>query len=817
MIDLKNYAKILAEAGYSVMPCQGESAKGSKQKAPRFYELDTHLYPCATDKDRFKWERLQKAPLIAEDVDRYFRETDWLGIICGDKSMNLECLDFDNKLGNVEDVWREYIKTKEVEEIVLKHKLYIEKTVSGGRHLVYRCEDPIPAKQDIAFQKDSNGKPICIIETRSEGQYFVVAPSSGYERTYGSLTEMTPISSKERDVLIDFACSYNEYVKEEQIHKPTSVSGRRVPTTVELNDLRPGERYNLDPQSIQDAEDILVSEGWKKVSTYGWCRPGKTDGGISATFNKVFPGGLYIFSSNAYPFEEKKTYTPWSIMTLIYFNGDFKESAKVLAAKGYGNDNYHSKGADPAVSNYKAASKICFEILKRLKQEEDYTEADVAMVASAGGMTTEKAQSLLKSILDNNHFLRGHDSLSHEYKKVKAWLNHRYIFKKNIIKNEDVIIRRSDKSRVPARITTDTVYIECKEAHYKISKTDMEAIFNTDFVPEYNELIDYFEKLPGWKESDPDYIAEFASYFKCHDPKMQDFWVEMLRKHLIRHIKCAVAGIENRICLVLIGNQERGKSSYLRYLEPVENYYIDSDPVRIQHKDAQIAQCEYLIWNIEEIGGYNAAQLAQIKSMLSKPHDKIRGPYEKKAQNRLRICSFWATTNRTDFLVDDTGNTRFLCFKGDVTSYDYGNYETGLSLVPREKIWSQAYSLYKSKYEANLTAEERGVRDEVNKEYEADNNVESLIMMHFTPGDAHFWPNAKIQTFLQAQAPRMNDLTPNKISAAFDKLNKMFAGQNEDQFVRGKSGNQRGMYLCATSSEAAGNNPTTYKPEALPF
>jgi len=39
---------------------------------------------------------------------------------------------------------------------------------------------------------------------------------------------------------------------------------------------------------------------------------------------------FYVFTANAYPFEPNKAYTPFQILTLIKFNGDFSEAAKSL-------------------------------------------------------------------------------------------------------------------------------------------------------------------------------------------------------------------------------------------------------------------------------------------------------------------------------------------------------------------------------------------------------------------------------------------------------------------------------------------------------
>ena len=139
---------------------------------------------------------------------------------------------------------------------------------------------------------------------------------------------------EQRQILIDFACSFNEYVKKENVYS-TSIGVQKKPSLQSNGSImKPGNIYNNDPASIEDAKQMLLAEGWKQVSTYGWCRPDKTDGGISATFNKVFPGGFYVFSSNAYPFEQGCTYTPYTILTLLYLMVIFRRAQRHWLKKG---------------------------------------------------------------------------------------------------------------------------------------------------------------------------------------------------------------------------------------------------------------------------------------------------------------------------------------------------------------------------------------------------------------------------------------------------------------------------------------------------
>jgi len=54
-----------------------------------------------------------------------------------------------------------------------------------------------------------------------------------------------------------------------------------------------------------------------------WCRPGKKSG-TSATTNFGGSDLLYVFSSNAEPFEQQTAYSKFHAYALLYHDGDFR-------------------------------------------------------------------------------------------------------------------------------------------------------------------------------------------------------------------------------------------------------------------------------------------------------------------------------------------------------------------------------------------------------------------------------------------------------------------------------------------------------------
>lgn len=250
-----------------------------------------------------------------------FEKAYGIGIKCGKESHGLECMDFDNHFGDAKEIISQYLAIDEVKEIYDKYKLPIESTVSGGFHLLFRC-DKNEGNRKLASrpkldEKTNKWKPDCIIETRGEGGYFVAAPTHGYRIVRNNILAINHITEEERDILISNAISFNKWTEP-------------VKNKFEHTD-RPGDRYNNDPNAIEDARTELLNKGWKEIRKGVFQRPGKSKG-ISATLGHI-ENIFYVFSSNAYPFEPMKGYTPFQVVSILKYNQNFSDFAKDLSER----------------------------------------------------------------------------------------------------------------------------------------------------------------------------------------------------------------------------------------------------------------------------------------------------------------------------------------------------------------------------------------------------------------------------------------------------------------------------------------------------
>lgn len=268
-----------------------------------------------------EWRSYMKRPATAQEAGLWavYKNTSeyGCGIICGAVSGNLEVIDFDNHLNNAEEIFNEYTNFEDVAAVIRRHDIPIESTPSGGYHIFYRCET-IEGNQKLAKQEKT-----AIIETRGEGGLIVTAPTRGYTLLAGNLCEIPVISSEERDTLLSFARAFNQV---EVVPEPVHTSSAPTPES----EVRPGDFYN--DNCAGDVPAILTAAGWQHLGGKYWRRPGKKTG-VSATFGHVAPNTFYCFTSNGHPFEENRTYKPFSVFAMLEHGGDFSAAARTLVAR----------------------------------------------------------------------------------------------------------------------------------------------------------------------------------------------------------------------------------------------------------------------------------------------------------------------------------------------------------------------------------------------------------------------------------------------------------------------------------------------------
>lgn len=325
------------------------SAASIQTAALAYYDAGASVIPVATDATKrplvSEWTPYKERRTTREQTAEWFSLNNRaIGVICGAVSGNREGIDIDNKprpgYPDAEELINQMASMVDAESPDLWDRLAIESSPRAGWHLLYRCaviEGNLKLAMRPATDEDRAevGNPkldrVTIIETRGEGGYFVSAPSPGYEVYQGDVANPPLITVEERAILFRAARALNLLHIEAE------------PLPIVRNDFpagdRPGDLYN-EQMTAEDTTALLVAAGWHRCSTRGdgvilLRRPGKAQG-WSATVGFGGTNLLRVFSSNGYPFEPDKSYTPFTVRGLLEFGGNWTDLTRALVNEGYG-------------------------------------------------------------------------------------------------------------------------------------------------------------------------------------------------------------------------------------------------------------------------------------------------------------------------------------------------------------------------------------------------------------------------------------------------------------------------------------------------
>jgi hypothetical protein len=297
--------------------------------AKEYYQSGLSIIPIGEKKLPIgSWKRNQ-----TELIEPSFSSCIGIGIVCGEVSGGVECIDIDQKYSLDGKLFENYKNLIAQADKNLLKKLVVQSTPSGGYHFVYKCAT-IEGNKKLANRHTTEAEKLenpkdkirVLVETRGIGGYFMVAPSDGYKVIYGDLKQISILNALEREILFVCARTLNEVFEAATVNKNSQ-------KTI-LENLSPFEDWN----NRGDVLDLLESEGWVVKLQNGakklLLRPQGT-GMWSADWNedkRIF----YVFTSSS-EFEQNKGYNPTQVLAKLRFNDDFSECAKWLLKEGYGN------------------------------------------------------------------------------------------------------------------------------------------------------------------------------------------------------------------------------------------------------------------------------------------------------------------------------------------------------------------------------------------------------------------------------------------------------------------------------------------------
>lgn len=348
---------------------------------------------------------------------------------------------------------------------------------------------------------------------------------------------------------------------------------------------------------------------------------------------------------------------------------------------------YHAKQAGIQIVSEKTRTIVQTAALAKKGRR---TKEDTAkLLSEVEGITG--ADDIIDQVFQNNIKPPTDDS---PIEALELWLRQNYNLRRNIITR----YIESDGRPLMAK-DLNSIYIAGKKVFEKLTYELMERVINSDFTPDYNPIVDFFEK-----HQDRRPIGAIEALFRTIDTDtgvqstefFPDYTMYFGKKWLVGMV-ASVYGTHSPLMLVLSGStQNTGKTEWWRRLLPkdLRSYYAESK--LDAGKDDDILMTQKLLIMDDEMDGKSKTDQKRLKALLSKQTFSLREPYGRNNVDLQRLAVLGGTSNDNEILNDPTGNRRIIPV--NVLSIDHEAYNK----IDKIDVLMEAYHLYHSGFPFHL-------------------------------------------------------------------------------------------------------------------
>ena len=244
-------------------------------------------------------------------------------------------------------------------------------------------------------------------------------------------------------------------------------------------------------------------------------------------------------------------------------------------------------------------------------------------------------------------------------------------------------------------------YLSLAEMGYKCSKElAIDCLVQVANETPYDPIKIYLD----WAANNvaPTYIDALATTYLRPEDKPQSLYDEMLKRTLIGAVKRIYEpGCKHDTACVLMGDQGARKSTFWHVLGGT--WFSDSLKDITSKDDLMILSRSWIMEMSELDHITTKKQSGIVKAFLSQSTDHYRVPYGKATEEFPRRGIIVGSTNRDNFLMDETGNRRFWIIPTTKTTAD--PIDTPNLLLERDGIWSAAVHAYRAGEQNYLSAD----------------------------------------------------------------------------------------------------------------
>lgn len=175
----------------------------------------------------------------------------------------------------------------------------------------------------------------------------------------------------------------------------------------------------------------------------------------------------------------------------------------------------------------------------------------------------------------------------------------------------------------------------------------------------YHPVRSYLDSLPEW-----DGTGHIEALFRriTNDEQLL-VWLRKWFIAMVAQVTGRMGTYGNSVCPILISSvQGWGKSQFAKLLIPRQLSVFFTDTFNLQQEDGCLRRMTaYMLINVDEIDRFGDRRMATFKNMVQLAVVSMKRAYHAQMEEKERMASFIATSNRRHLLHDESGSRRFIC------------------------------------------------------------------------------------------------------------------------------------------------------------
>ena len=257
-----------------------------------------------------------------------------------------------------------------------------------------------------------------------------------------------------------------------------------------------------------------------------------------------------------------------------------------------------------------------------------------------------------------------------------------------------------DKGESQEHLAENVPQILVDKLKKQYSKVNIQTVIN--YITRYatrNKFNPVLSAIQSVKWDGVDRVGKIYEIFRIPADTEEGIYSRIFIFKWLKQCVCALFNdIENPysldIILVFLGKQGIGKTRFFEMLALNSKFFGEGICLDPRDKDSIIQATSKWISELGELGSTMKKDMDSVKAFLTKSTDEYRTPYGRASLHYPRMTSFVGTVNDEQFLIDQTGNRRFVTIPLPLDLVI--DYNTQIKPFNALQLWSQIYELVKN-------------------------------------------------------------------------------------------------------------------------